>query len=225
MLNDVMIAPSILAADFCNLGSDIQDVKTADYLHFDVMDGNFVPNTSFGLAVLEHVAKASPIPVDVHLMVSNPDETALMYAQAGASIVTFHAEATNHAHRLAQTLHEAGVKVGVALNPGTPVGMIESYIECVDLVLVMSVNPGFGGQQFIPFSLRKCKQVRALSAERHCNPLVEVDGGITASNAGEVVAAGANLLVAGSAIYKQEDRAAAIAQIREAGRKGIVRSA
>lgn len=225
MLDDILIAPSILAADLCNLGSDIQDVSTADYLHFDVMDGNFVPNTSFGLAVLEQVAKVSPIPVDVHLMITNPDETALMYANAGASIVTFHAEATNHAHRLVQSLHEAGVKAGVALNPATPVGMLESFIEDIDLVLIMSVNPGFGGQKFIPFSLRKCKQVRALAAERHCNPLVEIDGGVSSANAAEICAAGANLLVAGSAIYKQSDRAAAIAEIRAAGRKGITRTA
>lgn len=225
MLNDIMIAPSILSADLCNLGADIDAVRTADYLHFDVMDGNFVPNTSFGLAVLEHAVKRSSIPVDVHLMITNPDEMALAYARAGASIVTFHAEATNHAHRLVQSLHEAGVKVGMALNPATPVGMLEAIIEDLDLVLIMSVNPGFGGQKFIANSLRKCKQVRALAAERHCNPILEIDGGVSTANAADICNAGANLLVAGSAIYNQEDRVAAIAAIREAGRKGITRHA
>lgn len=225
MLNDVMVAPSILSADFCNLGKDLDEVKTADYIHFDVMDGNFVPNVSFGLPVLEAVKKRTEVPVDVHLMIANPDEMALKFAEAGADIVTFHIEATNHAHRLIGALHEAGVKAGIALNPATPVGMIESFIEDVDLVLVMSVNPGFGGQKFIPFSLRKYKQARALATERHCNPIIETDGGISAANAAEVCAAGVNLMVAGSAVFKKEDRAAAIEEIREAGRKGISRQA
>lgn len=225
MPRDIMVAPSILSADFCNLGRDLDDIKTADYVHFDVMDGNFVPNISFGLPVLEAVKKQTEVPVDVHLMIANPDEMAIKFAEAGADIVTFHIEATNHAHRLIGALHDAGVKAGVALNPATPVGLIESFIEDVDLVLIMSVNPGFGGQKFIPFSLRKYKQVRALATERHCDPIIETDGGISAANASEVCAAGVDMLVAGSAVFNKADRASAIKEIREAGRRGVSRQA
>lgn len=224
MFDDVFIAPSILACDLCNLASELKEVDTADYLHFDVMDGNFVPNTSFGLAVLDHTVKASPIPVDVHLMIANPDEMAVRYAKTGANIVTFHVEATNHAHRLVGALRNEGVKVGIALNPATPVSVLDPIIKEVDLVLIMTVNPGFGGQKFIETSYRKLKQVRALAQELGVNPLVEVDGGIDATNAQQVVEAGANVLVAGSSVYGKADRTQAIEAIREAGRKGISRS-
>lgn len=225
MANDVMIAPSILSADFAKLGADVEDVQSADYLHVDIMDGHFVPNISFGPSIVKAAKTHSSIPLDVHLMVTNPDDIALDYVAAGASNVTFHYEAALHAHRLVGAIHDAGATVGIALNPGTPVCMLEDLIEDIDLVLVMSVNPGFGGQSFIEHSLVKYKQVRALAEEHKCNPIVETDGGVSAANAAKIVEAGANLLVAGSSVYNQADRAAAIAEIRAAGQKGLMRSA
>lgn len=225
MQNDVMISPSILSADIAHLGEDLKAIETADYVHIDVMDGHFVPNLTFGVNVVKAVKACTDVPADVHLMITNPDEMAEEYAKAGADIVTFHQEAAQHAHRIIMGIHETGAKAGMAINPATPVGMLESVIEDLDLVLVMSVNPGFGGQKFIPNALRKCKQVRALCAERHVNPIVEIDGGVSAANAADVVAAGVNLIVAGSAVYGKDDRAAAIAEIREAGRKGLGHSA
>lgn len=225
MLNDVMIAPSILSADISKLGEDLKAIETADYVHVDVMDGHFVPNLTFGPNVVKAVKACTEVPADVHLMITNPDEMAEEYAKAGADIVTFHQEAAVHAHRIIMGIHEAGAKAGMAINPGTPTNTLEDLIEDLDLVLIMSVNPGFGGQKFIPGALRKCKQVRALAAERGVNPIIEIDGGVSAANAADVVAAGVNLIVAGSAVYGKDDRAAAIAEIREAGRAGLCLSA
>lgn len=224
MLNDVMIAPSILSADISKLGEDLKAIETADYVHVDVMDGHFVPNLTFGPNVVKAVKACTEVPADVHLMISNPDEMAEEYAKAGADIVTFHQEAALHAHRIIMGIHDAGAKAGMAINPATPVGLLESVIEDLDLVLIMSVNPGFGGQKFIPNALRKVRQVRALAAERKVSPIIEIDGGVSAANASDVVEAGVNLIVAGSAVYGKEDRAEAIAEIREAGRKGLMRS-
>lgn len=223
--NDVMIAPSILSADFAQLGADVEAIQAGDYVHVDVMDGHFVPNITLGTQIVEAVGAHSSIPLDVHLMIDNPDEAALAYAHAGASIVTFHWEAATHAHRIVQSLHNAGVKAGIAINPATPVSVLEDIIPDLDLVLVMSVSPGFGGQKFIENSYRKYKQVRSLAKERNCNPLVETDGGVSVDNAAAIVAAGVNLLVAGSSVYGASDRTAAIEQLREAGRKGLARKA
>ena len=225
MLEDVKIAPSILSADLSALGSEIAQIETADFVHVDVMDGHFVPNLTWGAPIVAAAKRSTSLPIDVHIMVSNPDDTVGLYLEAGADVVTFHQEAATHAHRIVSAIHEAGAKAGMAINPGTPVSSLEAIIDDLDLVLVMSVNPGFGGQKFIPQSLRKLRQVRALCAERGVSPLVEVDGGVSPANAAEIVEAGANLLVAGSAVFNKDDRAAAIAAIRDAGREGLTRRA
>ena len=225
MLNDVMIAPSILSADIANLAKDLDAIATADYVHVDVMDGHFVPNLTFGTNVVKAVKASTDVPADVHLMISNPDEMTVEYAKAGADLVSFHVEAATHAHRIVSAIHDAGAKAGMVINPATPVSSLEAIIEDLDLVLVMSVNPGFGGQKFIPGSLRKVAQVAALAAERGVNPIIEVDGGCSAANAADLVAAGATMLVAGSAVYGKADRAAAIAEIRAAGREGLTKRA
>lgn len=225
MLEDVKIAPSILSADISRLAADLDAISTADFVHVDVMDGHFVPNLTFGPNVVKAVKATTSVPADVHLMITNPDEMVGLYLDAGADYVSFHVEAATHAHRIVSAIHDAGAKAGIALNPATPVSVLDAIVEDLDLVLVMSVNPGFGGQSFIPQTLRKLRQVRALCAERGVSPLVEVDGGVGAGNAAEIVEAGANLLVAGSAVYGSDDRAAAIAAIREAGRQGLARRA
>lgn len=223
MHEDVRIAPSILSADFLQLGLQVDAISNADFVHFDVMDGHFVPNLSFGLDILRQVSAATRVPVDVHLMISNPDDFAVRYVRAGAALVSFHLEATAHAHRVAHAIREAGAQAGVVLCPATPVSALDAIIEDVDMVLLMSVNPGFGGQSFIPATYRKLGQLRALCLERGVEPLIEVDGGISAANAEEVCCAGANVLVAGSAVFGAEDPAAAVEELRAAGRRGIAR--
>lgn len=225
MSSDVMIAPSILSADLGHLSDEIADISSADLVHVDVMDGHFVPNLTWGPHVAKAARRATDLPIDVHLMVSNPDETIGLYLDAGADYLTFHVEAATHAHRLAGAIHDAGAKAGVALNPGTPTCSLDALIEEVDLVLVMTVNPGFGGQSFIPSTVRKIRQVRALCDERGVNPLIQVDGGITPETAPLVIAAGARVLVAGSAVFGKPSRSDAIAQIREAGVRGMAREA
>lgn len=225
MLEDVLVAPSVLSADFAHLADDLESIKTADYVHFDVMDGHFVPNLTFGPDILRAIKANTDVPVDAHLMISNPDELTHLYVEAGASMVSFHLEATNHAHRLVSYLRDAGVGAAVAINPATPVCMLDSIIEDVDMVLVMTVNPGFGGQKFIPSSVEKVAKVRALAKEHGVSPLIEVDGGVSEANAGEICAAGANVIVAGSAVFKKDDRAAAIQAIKDAGQLGISKRA
>ncbi len=223
--NNVQVAPSILSADLGHLADELASIGGAGYVHFDAMDGHFVPNLTFGPGVLSAVKSATQTPVDAHLMISNPDQMVPEYLAAGADIVTFHYEATAHANRLANLIREKGAKAGVAINPGTPVSVLDAIIEDVDLVLVMTVNPGFGGQKFIPGSLRKIRQVKAMCDERHVNPIIEVDGGISPANAADVCAAGARLLVAGSAVFGKADRATAIREITEAGESGLTRRA
>lgn len=195
------IAPSILSADFARLGEEVKDIVDAgaDYIHIDVMDGHFVPNISFGAPVMKAVRGVTDRVFDVHLMIAPTDAYLADFAAAGADIITIHAEAGPHLHRSLQAIRALGKKAGVALNPATPVSAIQHVIDDCDLVLIMSVNPGFGGQSFIPESLNKLRQAKALIGGRDID--LEVDGGVTAANAGDIVAAGANVLVAGSAVY------------------------
>ena len=218
MMNDeIRVAPSVLSADFRCLADELADVSTADLLHYDVMDGHFVPNLSFGIDLLRTVKSSTELPVDVHLMITNPDEMVERYLDACADVVSFHYEATSHAHRLVSLIKDRGAKASVAINPATPVCMLEPILCDLDMVLVMTVNPGFGGQRFIESSLRKLRRLRRMCDEQGVNPAIEVDGGITARNAAEVVAAGANVLVAGSSVF------GAAARARDGARAGNAR--
>ena len=218
------IAPSILSADFSRLGDEVKAIVDggADYIHIDVMDGHFVPNISFGAVVMKSIRKLTDKPFDVHLMIAPVDAYLAEFAAAGADIITVHAEAGPHLHRSLQAIRALGKKAGVALNPATPVSAIQHVIDDVDLVLVMSVNPGFGGQSFIPESLAKLRQAKALIGGRDID--LEVDGGITPDNARAVADAGANVFVAGSSVYAGNDPrtyASRIAAIRAAASSHI----
>jgi ribulose-phosphate 3-epimerase len=212
----IKIAPSILSADFANLQKDIQDVEQggADYIHIDVMDGHFVPNITIGPLVVEAIRPITKLPLDVHLMIENPDTYIPAFAKAGADIISVHVEACRHLHRTIQLIKAEGVKAGVVINPATPVESIVPILSDVDLVLLMTVNPGFGGQAFITDVLPKISQVRSLITERGLSVEVEVDGGVNPETAALCVDAGADVLVAGSAIYQQTDREKAISSIR-----------
>jgi ribulose-phosphate 3-epimerase len=212
----VKIAPSILSADFARLAEEIRDVEQggADYIHVDVMDGHFVPNITIGPLIVEAIRPVTKLPLDVHLMIEQPDRYIPAFAKAGADYLSVHVEACPHLHRTIHLIKEHGVKAGVVLNPHTPVEMIQHIIDDVDLVLLMTVNPGFGGQKFIPSVLPKIRQVAQLVKERGQFVEIEVDGGINAETARLCMEAGANVLVAGSAIYNERDRAAAIRAIR-----------
>jgi ribulose-phosphate 3-epimerase len=214
----VSIAPSILAADFTRLGDEVARVEAAgiEYLHVDVMDGHFVPNITFGPPVVKALGLATRVPLDVHLMISDPDRYIEAFVEAGAAIVTVHAETTPHLHRTVRRIHELGAKAGVAINPATPVHVLEEIVTELDLVLVMSVNPGFTGQAFLPSSLRKIEAARALITSRGGHAVVEVDGGIDASNIGAVARAGARVIVAGASVFHTPDPAAAVDALRKA---------
>ncbi|WP_342328041.1 ribulose-phosphate 3-epimerase [Pedobacter sp. FW305-3-2-15-E-R2A2] len=198
-----LIAPSLLAADFANLQRDIEMVNSseADWFHVDVMDGVFVPNISFGFPVMEAVKKHATKPLDVHLMIVNPDQYIERFAAAGATVITVHYEACTHLHRTVQAIHAAGCKAGVALNPHTPVALLKDILADLDLVLVMSVNPGFGGQQFIPNTLNKLRELKAMAAALNPDLIIEVDGGVGIHNLGDLIQAGASAFVAGNAIF------------------------
>ena len=202
-----LVAPSILSADFNNLGRDIEMINqsVADYIHFDVMDGVFVPNISFGIPVIEHVNRIAKKPLDVHLMIVNPDHLIEPFVKAGASIITVHFEACKHLHRTIQLIKSFGVKASVSLNPHTQVSVLEDIITELDMVLLMSVNPGFGGQKFIENTYRKVRQLRKMIDSKNPECLIEVDGGVNFETGKKLYDAGVNVLVAGSFVFGAEN--------------------
>ncbi len=212
-----LVAPSILSADFNNLGKDIELINQseADYIHFDVMDGVFVPNISFGIPVIEHVKKIAEKPLDVHLMIVNPDHFIEPFVKAGASIITVHYEACTHLHRTIQHIKSFGIKASVCLNPHTPVAVLEDIIHELDMVLLMSVNPGFGGQKFIENTYKKVRQLRKMIDDIGSDCLIEVDGGVNNETGKKLFDEGANVLVAGSFVFKSENPASTISGLKQ----------
>ncbi len=211
-----LIAPSILSADFTRLGNDIAMINQsqADYIHCDVMDGVFVPNISFGIPVVKQVNKIAQKPLDVHLMIVEPDKYVEAFAKAGADIITVHYEACPHLHRSVQHIKSQGVKASVCLNPHTPVALLEDIINELDMVLLMSVNPGFGGQKFIENTCKKVEQLRDLINRNNAHCLIEVDGGVNLETGKKLVQAGANILVAGSFVFRSENPQQTIADMK-----------
>ncbi len=216
MTKIIKVAPSILSADFADMGKAVENAEKwgADYIHFDVMDGNFVPNITFGPDMCKAIKKHTSLPIDVHLMVENPSSYIDKFKDSGADIITFHIEADRHAHRTIQLIKNNGLKAGVVLNPATPVCMVEELIDCCDMILVMSVNPGAGGQKFIENSIEKIRKIRELANKKNPDLDIEVDGGINGDNAKLCIEAGANILVAGSSVFKSINPADTIMRIR-----------
>ncbi len=211
-----LIAPSILSADFSRLGEEVKAVEQvgADWIHVDVMDGHYVPNITIGPLVVEAVKRATELPLDVHLMIENPDQFLEDFAMAGSALITVHVEACVHLHRTIQAIKAWGIKAGVSLNPATPLSSIEWIMEDVDLVLIMSVNPGFGGQEFIPQALQKIRDLKPMISSKNPNVLIEVDGGINQKTIRSVAEAGADVFVAGSAIFGSSDYGKTIGKLR-----------
>jgi ribulose-phosphate 3-epimerase len=217
MPQKIKVAPSILSADFSRLGDEIRAVEAAgaDIIHVDVMDGHFVPNITIGPMIVRAAREVTKLPLDVHLMISNPELYIADFAKAGSDYITVHIEVTFHLNRLVQSIKEhKGIKSAVSLNPATPLSSLDYILEDLDMVLIMSVNPGFGGQTFIPSALDKIRTLRKLIDERGLKTKIEVDGGVKPDNAAEIIKAGADILVAGSAIFGTKDYAAAIREIR-----------
>jgi ribulose-phosphate 3-epimerase len=211
-----LIAPSLLSADFLNLERDCKmlNESEADWFHLDVMDGRFVPNISFGLPVIEHIRKTTKKVCDVHLMILEPEKFAEAFKNAGADVLTVHIEACAHLHRNIQQIKALGMKAGVALNPHTPIHLLADVIQDIDVVCLMSVNPGFGGQKFIHQTLSKIKQLKQLIGEKNSSALIEIDGGVTLENAKSILDAGADVLVAGNTVFKAPDPAEMISKLK-----------
>jgi len=218
------IAPSILSADFARLGEEVAAIEAggADYVHVDVMDGHFVPNITIGPLVVDAVRKVTKLPLDVHLMIENPDLYIPDFAKAGADIIVVHAEATNHLHRTVQLIKSLGKKAGVSLNPHSPLNLLDYVLEDLDLVLLMTVNPGFGGQSFIEACLPKIQSLRAIMDKRGIEAELEVDGGVKIDNIARIAHAGADVFVAGSAVFNSPDYAATIAELKKRAKEPVL---
>ncbi|MFT4736496.1 MAG: ribulose-phosphate 3-epimerase [Cyclobacteriaceae bacterium] len=212
----ILVSPSILAADFANLASEVKrlNASTADYIHIDIMDGLFVPNISFGFPVTDAINRHSTKPLDFHLMIERPDDYLQQCVDTGADIITVHWEACRHLHRTIDVIKKLGAKAGVAINPHTPISSLESILPDLDVVLVMSVNPGFGGQSFIASTVDRVAKLKMMSDVLNPNIIIEIDGGVNLENGNELVAAGANMLVAGSFVFKSNDLSATIADLQ-----------
>lgn len=212
-----IVAPSLLSADFCNLGEDVKmlNESRADWMHLDIMDGVFVPNISYGMPVVKAIRKISEKPLDVHLMITQPERYIHEFRECGADLLTVHWEACTHLHRTISQIKEEGMLAGVALNPHTPVSVLEDIINDVNLVLIMSVNPGFGGQRFIPRALHKIEALREMILRNQSEAMIEVDGGVCRDNIAAIVKAGADAVVAGSAVFKADDPKAEIVTLKE----------
>ncbi len=215
-----IIAPSMLSADFLNLGAEIDMINDseADWFHLDVMDGQFVPNISYGMPIIAHMKKRAKKIFDVHLMIEQPERYLADFKKAGADYLTVHYETGYHIHRTLTSIRALGMKAGLAINPHTPVEMVRDIIHEIDLLLVMSINPGFGGQQFLPLTFNKIRQAKEMITKAGSNTLIEIDGGVTLENAAEITAAGADVLVAGNTVFSSSDPKAAIKSLKQAGK-------